>query len=338
MSSNIDITFIVPVFNKKINEVKTCLKSLCSERIVSEILLIDDGSDAELGKTYEKLAQNTGAVYLYKENGGVGSARNYGIKRARGNYISFVDADDELQINNILVSDFKKSEDIIFYNVEKLIGNSGKKKLYKFDFSSGSINLDDILKYSLDEGLISWSVAKFYRKNFLLRKSLFFDENMKLSEDLDFMIRVISSEPSMYYDDRVMYIYNYSTSTGQEREKKYPLTVLNDFKKSYNIRQSILHRVKIAPNEKKQYEDSMRKNNVKNIIRIYSNWLNYDSRRAKQLINPFICAVKEYTDGYKLDIITKIRVYMIENKKFTLLYGYYYLKKFYHFLKKDPLD
>ena len=66
MSTNIDISFIVPVFDKKIEDVEECLQSLQTSNFNTEILFIDDGSNSSLSLQYRKIASKYNAIYIYK--------------------------------------------------------------------------------------------------------------------------------------------------------------------------------------------------------------------------------------------------------------------------------
>lgn len=332
------ISVIVPVFNKKVNQVKRCLKSLTTINISNEILLVDDGSELELGNEYKNIAKKYNAKYIYKKNGGVGSARNLGIEQSKGKYITFVDADDEFIGSNIQESSFSKNQDVIFYNVKRIIGKAKKEEIIELGVRPGEVKKDDLYNYAFTEGLISWSVAKFYSKHFLMSNSIFFDQKMKLSEDFDFVIRVLSANPKVFYCNAPIYVYYYSTSTGQEREEKYPLTVLNDLSHSYEIQISILRNINLKSERKRKITTSLKKNVIKNISRIYANFLRADPIKARDNIDKFVKLSKKITKEENFDLATNFRIYIIEHKKYSLIYGYYYLKKFYHYLKKDPLN
>ena len=94
------ISFIVPAYNAK-KTIKKCLESLLNQlntKLDYEIIVVDDGSTddtAELIK--EKFGESllNGKIRLYsKENGGIADTRNFGVSKASGDYIIFVDSDD----------------------------------------------------------------------------------------------------------------------------------------------------------------------------------------------------------------------------------------------------
>lgn len=97
------VSIIIPMYNTE-DYIEVCLDSVVKSRIFtdSEVLVIDDGStdgSTERVKKYTKEYRN---VFLYeKENTGVADTRNYGIDRARGKYVYFLDSDDQVEENYI---------------------------------------------------------------------------------------------------------------------------------------------------------------------------------------------------------------------------------------------
>jgi glycosyltransferase involved in cell wall biosynthesis len=93
MGKEVKVSVIIPTYNS-IRFVTEAIDSVLAQTFQDfEILVVDDGSNDE---TRQVLKEKYGDSirYLYKENGGVSSARNYGIERAEGKYIAFLDADD----------------------------------------------------------------------------------------------------------------------------------------------------------------------------------------------------------------------------------------------------
>lgn len=89
------ISVIVPVFNME-KYLARCIDSLVSQSIKDiEILLIDDGSTDSSADICKKYAEDDKRIkYIYKENGGLSDARNKAIDIVKGEFITFVDADD----------------------------------------------------------------------------------------------------------------------------------------------------------------------------------------------------------------------------------------------------
>ncbi len=98
MSDSFLISVIVPVYNIK-EYLERCVRSIMNQTYQNlEILLVDDGSTDGSGKLCEKLAkEDTRIRVFHKENGGSSSARNLGIREARGEYLGFIDSDDYIE-------------------------------------------------------------------------------------------------------------------------------------------------------------------------------------------------------------------------------------------------
>lgn len=88
------ISIIVPLYNKAAT-IERCIKSVLAQTYDDwELLIIDDGSTDDSSKIVERYSDNKKIRYHYKKNGGVSSARNLGIKLAKGEWITYIDADD----------------------------------------------------------------------------------------------------------------------------------------------------------------------------------------------------------------------------------------------------
>lgn len=90
------ISIIVPLYNKAAT-IERCIKSVLAQTYDDwELLIIDDGSTDASSEIVEKYIDNEKIHYHYKKNGGVSSARNLGIRLAKGEWIIYIDADDYL--------------------------------------------------------------------------------------------------------------------------------------------------------------------------------------------------------------------------------------------------
>lgn len=89
------ISIVIPVYNVE-KYLSKCIESVIGQSFKNiEIILVNDGSTDQSGKICDKYAKKDTRIIVYhKENGGLSDARNYGIKRANGKYITFIDSDD----------------------------------------------------------------------------------------------------------------------------------------------------------------------------------------------------------------------------------------------------
>ena len=93
------ISVIVPVYNIESEYLERCIRSICNQTYKNlEIILVDDGSNDGSGIICDKFAMEDSRIRVFhKENGGSSSARNLGIKEAKGEYIGFIDSDDYIE-------------------------------------------------------------------------------------------------------------------------------------------------------------------------------------------------------------------------------------------------
>ena len=123
------ITVIVPVYNVE-NYLNKCLDSLINQTYKNlEIIVINDGSTDNSGIICQEYAQKDNRiVYIEKENGGQSEARNMGLDRMTGSYVTFVDSDDWVEPNYVEVL-YKK---LLEYCADIAVGN-----YYSYDEKEG---------------------------------------------------------------------------------------------------------------------------------------------------------------------------------------------------------
>ena len=94
------ISVIIPIYNKSAT-LKKCIDSILNQEYQNlELILVDDGSSDDSFDICIGYAEKDSRVKVFKkENGGVSSARNFGLKVASGEFVQFVDADDFLEKN-----------------------------------------------------------------------------------------------------------------------------------------------------------------------------------------------------------------------------------------------
>lgn len=210
---NTVVSIIIPIYNVEtyLNE---CVNSVLIQTFKDfEILLIDDGSKDSSGKLCDEIASTDSRIRVYhKPNGGLSSARNYGIDKASGKYIIFLDADDYWVDKYILSLLIEKSESKNLDVVRgELVNVDAKgKQLYTPDLSEESLKLKNQIlgSYEMMKSVIN---GRFFSWLFMFRKSaigcLRFDENRKFQEDIDFAIKFFSKNYRCGYLPIQFYAY-----------------------------------------------------------------------------------------------------------------------------------
>ena len=111
MGAAAKVSIIVPVYNVA-SYLSKCLDSCINQTLYDiEIICVDDGSTDNSGELLDEYkAVDSRIQVIHKENGGLSSARNYGLDHANGDYIAFVDADDWIEENTFeRLTSFPKS-------------------------------------------------------------------------------------------------------------------------------------------------------------------------------------------------------------------------------------
>lgn len=98
------VSIIIPLYNKE-KAIENTVRSVLKQTYENiEIVVVDDGSTDNSREIVENLSKIDNRIFLYhKENGGVSSARNYGLKMSKGKWVTFLDADDEIMPENVQV-------------------------------------------------------------------------------------------------------------------------------------------------------------------------------------------------------------------------------------------
>lgn len=185
------VSVIIPMYNAE-KTIETSINSIFNQTYKDyEIIIINDGSKDKSKEIVEKIINNNKdkkILLINKENGGVSSARNFGIKNANGEYIAFLDSDDEW-----LPEKLEKQADILIKNKEiDFIGcNRNNEKtsvlLKKFDRLK-KIEFNDILLKMFPQ--TSTAVIK---KN-VFNEIGFYDEKQRYLEDGNLWLRIIAKK------------------------------------------------------------------------------------------------------------------------------------------------
>lgn len=192
------ISVIVPVYNTE-KYVTYCVKSLLDQTYKDlEIILVDDNSNDLCRKLLEELSKKDTRIHLYHlpERKGAGAVRNFGVEKASGDYIYFMDSDDYLS---------EKTLEILVNNIKENPVIRGRMKTT--DFSSGmAIILDGLFKVNVymdnKYNLIKNNSALhfLFKKEFIAEHALKFSEDVEVYSDLAFMI------PALIHADQVPHV------------------------------------------------------------------------------------------------------------------------------------
>jgi glycosyltransferase involved in cell wall biosynthesis len=177
----------------------------------AEVLIIDDGStDSITLSAVKSLARLPAVQVLHKRNGGCASARNYGLKRAKGRYIAFVDGDDFvsqdflpllLETININASNIGEVAFSTFFQRNKRVVENPEP------YSSNRVEsgfLDNLWLVLRRQPSI-W--RRLYRRQWLLDNSLYFPEHISAYDDLEFQFLTLFLNKGTSFNSTSCYFY-----------------------------------------------------------------------------------------------------------------------------------
>lgn len=207
MESNPLVSIIIPVYNVEMY-LDECFNSLIIQTYKNiEIIFVDDGSTDKSGKKLDEFQKSdTRVKVIHKENGGVSSAKNVGIKNAMGEYITFVDPDDYIM------------SDYIEYLLGLIVNNKADVAISKgiYDnYNMKSEKKDTIVSFNSKEALIdiltfNMSVAvwnKIYTSNLIKNNNIFFYEDIYMGEGFNFNVKCFSLSNKIMVGYHKVYFY-----------------------------------------------------------------------------------------------------------------------------------
>ena len=180
---------IVPVYNAE-STLKHCIDSILGQDYRDfELLLINDGSkDGSPAICDKYVAKDNRVKIFHKPNGGVSSARNLGLKKAQGEWVTFIDADD-YATDGFFYGVAEHDEDILFKGYQKFDNNGIVAGRGADDLSDIPVFSDFISQYVTDS-ILRCPWAKFYKRSLI--GDLRFRPDMKIGEDAWFVFNYLA--------------------------------------------------------------------------------------------------------------------------------------------------
>ena len=209
------ISILVPVYNAK-DFLYDSIPSLLNQSFEDlEIICVNDGSKDNSLEILNEFASEDSRVKVFdKENGGCGSARNYAIEQATGDYIYFFDPDGRIESDALELaydSAVKNNSDLVIFKANTFVENgSGKEEIF-FNYTEisekdyGNVPLDVIRSYVLRGGYAPWS--KLYKKEFLDSYDDFRFDLRLAFDDVPFHVKTILRAKKVSYINKILYHY-----------------------------------------------------------------------------------------------------------------------------------
>lgn len=209
MNNSSLLSVIIPVYNTA-PYLRRCLSSICEQTYENlEIICVNDGSTDESGAILEELAQGDSRIRIVtQENAGQASARNKGLKLAKGKLITFVDSDDYIlrETYERAVAALPEDCEVLAFGI-CIEGDmtpkrrSDMEEYYALPFQGiRTIGLEEAQK--TDVAVCN----KIFKADFLQKYGLFFPEGL-LFEDAAFMVCVFASAKKIFFLNEETYCY-----------------------------------------------------------------------------------------------------------------------------------
>lgn len=218
----IKVSVIIPVYNTG-KFLEKCLESVVNQSLKEiEIICVNDGSTDNSLEIVQYFSQKDKRIIIInKKNGGQSSARNAGMKTAQGEYICFIDSDDF--IDSLMMEE-------LYNEIEKTNSDVVESNIFLYDDKTHKVEERKNKKYnSAEKGSYLWGkyttevCNKIYKKEFLLKNNIFFEEGMIHEDDL-FTIRILFSTNKIEKIEKSFYYYRInrcgSTMTNVNLEKR----------------------------------------------------------------------------------------------------------------------
>lgn len=257
---SIKISVVIPVYNKE-KFIGKCIDSVLGQSYKNlEVIIINDGSTDDSDKIIEEYARlDTRILHIQIENHGRSYARNLGIEKATGEYVSFIDADDTIPSDYYqkLIDYSDASHNEMLVCEMQIISSNGKKRIAS-QIGNARVTVDKkyISNYiSTNGGLLGTSSCN---KLFLLktiRDSNIRYPNMLIGEDFIFVVENLKHTNEVVMTNNTYYCYYmHQESTMHSFDDKY-------FEGLYEL-------INFFSNQKGQYKCCFAAANIKNYFKI----------------------------------------------------------------------
>lgn len=237
------ISIIIPVYNGE-KCLERCIDSVEQEKQYNknmDVVIVDDGSTDNTYELLENLEKQYDNIRVFhKENGGVSSARNYGLTVAQGDFVLFVDADDMLNktaISSIMKEIQENEADYYMFPIEKEI-KKGVIQKQKYSATGETIPADEAYEYFYVDGNNGpWS--KLFKLGIVKKYGIHFHQELKIHEDVIFCMEYLEHCKDVRYCEDVIYTYSLN-EMGAVR--KHKIEYLNNYSTVYYLWLTFLKR------------------------------------------------------------------------------------------------
>lgn len=318
---DIDISFIIPVYNSEDFIVKT-LDSIVNLKLVRlEIIVINDGSTDKSGQVCNEYAKNYNYIrIIHIENSGVSNARNIGINESRGRYIQFVDSDDWLDSEYLqeLRRSIDEECDLVSFNF-----------IYEKDNKSirgGEISNDVKFKNTQKSRVIdqlnpNYVWDKIFLASIIRSNNIKFNEQVSYGEDSIFLCEFLKFAHSFKFIKKPLYHYRLHRECSLSNSKYHP--DMNEYVKNLYYVQADLGEDYIYEYYNRKFFKERRL--LSGLYNIFNGNFNNEERR-EQLKNFIFLFKREIEEFPYKSPTSKVQVFILKSRSIFLIDFYQRIK------------
>lgn len=332
---NEKISIIVPVYNVPQNSLEKCIDSLINQSYKNiEIIIVDDGSSNDISSLCDSYKEKDNRIIvIHQENQGLCSARNTGFYHSSGDWITFVDGDDWIEldglerINKKITSD---SEVVCFGTIKEY-----KKSFFLYDFND---LFDDCKMYDSQfflkklfdfESNISDVTAKLYKKNFLQKNKIIHDVNIKQGvESFDYNFEVFSRAKKVFFIKEYIYHYTFNENSITMKQNSESINILLDGLTKMEKKVLTLKNSEIT-------KSFYRRVNYINVTTLISGFFNPNIKenfatrkeKAKEFLNKKII-LEALKNKYNIDFKRNLILFFATHNMYIMVYFFAILRNF----------
>ncbi|MBO5998152.1 MAG: glycosyltransferase family 2 protein [Lachnospiraceae bacterium] len=213
------ISIVIPVRNGE-KTLEGCVRSAAAQTYGNtEILIMENGSEDGTSAVCEKLAAEYGNVSVFHlDTNGVSAARNAGLEQVRGEYVTFLDADDRLSPRFLeFLFNCLTEEHADIAGCSLILQSSPPGELFEKSTDSGIRKIYSGEEY-IKEAFLNGNVrvcTKLFRTSLISEQR--FPEDLTIGEDLVFFLRVLDKDTRIITIDNVLYWYYYNRESAMNR-------------------------------------------------------------------------------------------------------------------------
>ena len=298
------LSIIIPAYNAD-QYIRSCLDSILQNSKESlaktEIIVINDGSTDNTLKILESYNQYKNIKIHTTKNQGVSAARNLGISLAKGEWVTFIDADDTVNSN--------------FSKVVSLVENSRSSFIiysnYDIEITDKKILTTQTLQSSM---YLSGPWSKIYNRQFLIKYKILFEKDILMGEDMLFNLEVIQNSDAI--ESYKMGFYNYRQNNNSAT-RRFNQKIIESDKKFYKKLEKIL----IKPHAPQEEMIQLIQNEKSRAVLSLLTRISY-SKNINEAISFYKKIDVDYYDPHPsmFSGMKKIIVYLFLKKRYNLIY------------------